>query len=200
MSGLELLTEQVRDTALWSETQPSISELRREAEFGPWTVSDKARTARLVWLYAVTVPGRIPPWLVHRVVFGAGPKIGDAQPPLGDLLIKAHELGSGPLWAARLVLVPTRLGSWTADYAKRTALVGLFVWMTLNAVNGVPGLRVIVPDAVTAAHWWQIITGAAESTVGAIPTTGSADVVAVIIVIAAVAVWGLTRLRKKGSQ
>ncbi len=174
------------------EPQPSISQLVEHARHGEWTCSDRARRGRLTWLHGPARLVRAAPWaLVRFSRLGDAPGFGAGPPSVREVVeqirdrgrIARYLLGGGYLLAS--------ICSRIADYATRTGVVMLWLWLIANWANNVPVLRAVTPDVVTAAYWWRVstdaVTGGADAATSwasrAAPFLGNAAGTAVLIAL-----------------
>lgn len=144
---------------LWySAPQPAYPDLVRDARLGDWTLSDAARYGRLAWLWLPAMAARIGAWSILRVWAGqSAPRFAAEQPPIRGLIAQARESGRRDKVLCGLYL-PARIASHVADYAGRTAIAVLLAWLTANALNGIPGIEVLIPDAISPLWWWDHVS------------------------------------------
>lgn len=150
----------------FAQPQPSLVALIEHAKTGEWTVNDRARTRRLIWLWGPAALARAGAWSILRVWRrNETPRFGEEQTPIRDVLNKARESGWGPLAWICLAYLPARIGSQIADYATRTGVALLMVWLLANTAG--------FPEWVTAAYWWRVVSRAVASATNTTTTVGA---------------------------
>lgn len=175
------------DQPWFAEPQPSIRALVEHARDSGWTVSDRARSRRLAWLYVVAVPARALCWAAtwgwrRRDAQGWS----DEQPPLAALVDRSRQAGRSVTWVYA-VAVPARIASLVADNAPRTVVAALLAWLAANALAAVPVIGSPIPDRVTGAYWWHLLV---ETTYHAAGVAGDlAPVVARVVGIVLLVVF-----------
>lgn len=150
----------------FTEPQLSLRALITHAQAGEWTVNDRARTRRLLWLWGPAAIARAGAWSILRVwLRGEAPRFGDEQPPVRNVLHAGQESGALPLLWVCIAYLPARIASQIADYAARTGVALLMVWLLANAAG--------FPEWVTVSYWWSVVSAWAAGTAGAAGSVGT---------------------------
>lgn len=159
----------------YANPQPAYTELVQYAKRGDWTLSKAPRIGRLAWLWLPAMAARVGAWSILRVWMRANaPKLGGEQPAIRDVIAQARESGPGATAFVCGVYVPARIASVIADYAGRTAIAVLLAWLTANALNTVPGVELLIPDAITPTWWWEHVSSLWASNPIAAPNSPAA--------------------------
>ena len=144
----------------FAEPQPSLAALVERARDGGWTISDRARSRRLAWLYTVTALARALAW---AVTWGwqrnGAPGWSDEQPALAALVDRSRQAGRSVTWVYA-VAAPVRIAALVAEGAPRTGIAALLVWLAANALAPVPVIGSLIPDQVMGAYWWHLLVEA----------------------------------------
>lgn len=185
----------------FAQPQPSFLALIEHAKTGEWTANDRARTRRLIWLWGPAALARAGAWSILRVwLRNETPRFGDEQPPIRDVLGKAQESGWGPLAWVSLAYLPARICSQIADYATRTGVALLMVWLFANTVG--------FPEWITVAHWWhvaaEVFSSATNTTAtvagDAVPLLGKVAGTLILVIAAAFVLRGWWQNRNEGDE